>query len=105
MKYRNDYDKVFDYYENKEEYEELEPPFKEAIYMTVGNAEQVYLREEPSRDSEPIAIFVKGTKVEVFDEIVNDYDEEWMEIANASGVSGYMMKRFLVSEETEEYNE
>lgn len=70
--------------------EDSEPTFVEYIGH-VANAEQVYMREAPSKESESITIVNEGTELLILD----DSDEEWYKACNPSGVEGYIMKKFV----------
>lgn len=66
------------------------PTFLEYIGW-VANAEQVYMREAPSKESESITIVDEGAELMILD----DSNEEWYKACNPSGIEGYIMKKFV----------
>lgn len=70
--------------------EDSKPTFVEYIGW-VANAEQVYMREAPTKESESITIVDEGTELMILD----DSNEEWYKVCNPSGIEGYIMKKFV----------
>lgn len=58
----------------------------------IGNAEEVYVREEPSKDSKPVTTIKKDQEVM----ILSEHNGDWYKVCLPSGLEGYMMKSFVI---------
>lgn len=64
----------------------------EPIEGTVTNCDQLFVREEPTIESDALGIIKKGSVIRIYDnEPVNDF----YHICTESGLEGYCMKEFI----------
>ncbi len=90
------YNKVFDSKDNENvevEHEELTSEVEEPV-MSIGKiigADEVYVRKEPNKESEPITSVKKDVEFLVY-ELENG---EFTKICLSSGIEGYMMTKFI----------
>lgn len=86
----------FTNYQKAEPEKHNEPPKKktterkELKMMKVAHTASVYVRSEPSQDSDPVKILTEGTKVTI-DREVND---EWSAISG-NNFAGFIMARYI----------
>lgn len=64
--------------------------------MGYVNCDKLYVRADPSSDSEPLTIIKKNDEV-LISSGVND-DSDWYGVYTASGQDGFVMKKFIVLE-------
>lgn len=76
-----------------EEIAELEEK-QEDVIIKVANCEKVYVREEPSKDSDHLAVVSKGSELLIIGETVHENDELWHNVCTESGAEGYIMAKF-----------
>lgn len=64
--------------------------------MGYVNCDKLYVRTDPSSDSEPLTIIKKNDEVLISSGVNNDSD--WYGVCTASGQDGFVMKKFIVLE-------
>lgn len=85
------YNKVFDSKEN-EEVETIEEVEESSVSIAkIIGADEVYVRKEPNKESEPITSVKKDVEFMVYESI----NDEFSKVCLSSGVEGYMMTRFI----------
>lgn len=57
----------------------------------IVECEQLYLRKEANKESEPVTILKKNEELV----IVSEDDPEWYEVCTASGQEGFCKKKFI----------
>ncbi len=91
------YNKVFDSKDNENvevERKELTSEAVEESVMSIGKiigADEVYVRKEPNKESEPITSVKKDVEFLVYEL----EDGEFTKICLSSGIEGYMMTKFI----------
>ncbi len=58
----------------------------------ISGAPEVYVRQGPGKDYEPVTTVKKDEEVQIIDEHVND---GWYKICLSSGIEAYIMKDFI----------
>lgn len=73
--------------------EEIEEVQEDPIVIAKVKAEQLYLREAPTKDSEPVTILKMDQELMIDQSI--DPDSEWVHVCTEKGAEGYVMKFFI----------
>lgn len=70
-------------------YEEVEEN-KEVIMGKIVNCKRVYIRENPSVQSNPLTDIPSGKEI-----LIMDKSKDWYNVCTESGVEGYIMEDFV----------
>ena len=79
--------------QNEVENDELiAEPVVEPVHGFVVDCEQLYVRSEPSTDSEPLGIIKKSTNLLIYE---NESTDDFYKICTEAGLEGFCMNKFI----------
>lgn len=73
---------------------ETETTTEDDVIIKVDNCEKVYVRENPSKDSDHVAIVSKGADLLIIGASILEEDELWHNVCTETGAEGYIMAKF-----------
>ena len=68
------------------------PETTNEVFGVVTGCSKLNIREEPSTDSEVLAVVSSGTTLEID---MDDFGYDWLAVCTASGISGYCMAQYV----------
>lgn len=72
--------------------EQVAEPVVEPAHGFVVDCEQLYVRSEPSTDSEPLGIIKKSTNLLIYE---NESTDDFYKICTEAGLEGFCMNKFI----------
>lgn len=72
--------------------EPVAEPVVEPVHGFVVDCEQLYVRSEPSTDSEPLGIIKKSTNLLIYE---NESTDDFYKICTEAGLEGFCMNKFI----------
>ena len=72
--------------------EPVAEPVVEPVHGFVVDCEQLYVRSEPSIDSEPLGIIKKSTNLLIYE---NESTDDFYKICTETGLEGFCMNKFI----------
>ena len=72
--------------------EPVDEPEVKPVHGFVVDCEQLYVRSEPSTDSEPLGIIKKSTNLLIYE---NESTDDFYKICTEAGLEGFCMNKFI----------
>ena len=72
--------------------EPVAEPMVEPVHGFVVDCEQLYVRSEPSTDSEPLGLIKKSTNLLSYE---NESTDDFYKICTEAGLEGFCMNKFI----------